>query len=108
MFVNGALFCVAVPPEFKKRPHNLSAHTNADVQFECEVYGIPRPAVQWRKNGDVVIPSDYFQILDNQNLRILGLVASDEGLYQCVAENEVGNIQSSAQLIVLESGKGGG
>ena len=94
-----------MPPEIKKRPHNLFAHVTADVQFQCQVYGIPKPTVQWRKNGDVVIPSDYFQLLDNQSLRILGLVASDAGLYQCMAENEVGNVQASAQLLVLESGK---
>ena len=94
-----------MPPEFKKRPRNLFAHVNADVHFECDVYGIPRPTVQWRKNGDIVIPSDYFQIMDNQNLRILGLVNSDDGLYQCTAENEVGNTQASAQLVILQTGE---
>jgi len=39
------------------------------------------------------------------NLRILGLVKSDEGFYQCIAENEAGNAQASAQLIIPEPGK---
>ena len=86
-------------------PLSLAAHVTADVQFECKVTGEPGPSVTWRKNGDLVVPSDYFQILENNNLRILGLVASDAGLYQCLAENEVGNVQASAQLVVLESGK---
>lgn len=30
---------------------------------------------------------------------------SDEGFYQCVAENEAGNAQTSAQLIVPKPGK---
>lgn len=38
------------------------------------------------------------------NLQVLGLVKSDEGFYQCLAENEAGNIQSSAQLIILDHG----
>ena len=36
------------------------------------------------------------------NLQVLGLVKSDEGFYQCLAENDAGNIQASAQLIIRE------
>lgn len=42
---------------------------------------------------------------EGSNLRILGVVKSDEGFYQCVAENEAGNTQTSAQLIVPKPGK---
>ena len=42
---------------------------------------------------------------DGSNLQILGLVKSDEGFYQCVAENEAGNAQAMAQLILREPGK---
>lgn len=41
------------------------------------------------------------------NLQVLGLVKSDEGFYQCIAENDVGNAQAGAQLIILEHGKRG-
>uniref|UniRef100_A0A8C0GNT6 DCC netrin 1 receptor n=1 Tax=Chelonoidis abingdonii TaxID=106734 RepID=A0A8C0GNT6_CHEAB len=73
-----------------------------DIEFECAVSGKPVPTVDWIKNGEVVIPSDYFQIVGGSNLRILGLVKSDEGFYQCVAENDAGNAQTSAQLIIPE------
>lgn len=39
-----------------------------------------------------------------QNLQVQGLMKTDEGFYQCLAENEVGNIQASAQLIILDQG----
>ena len=81
------------------------ARETADVEFECEVYGQPDPTIQWLKNGDVVISSDYFQIIDGRNLKILGLVKSDSGFYQCIAANDVGNVQASAQLIIFEKGK---
>lgn len=42
---------------------------------------------------------------NQHDLQVLGLVKSDEGFYQCVAENEVGNTQASAQLIILDLGK---
>ncbi|XP_067871747.1 neogenin 1a isoform X3 [Heterodontus francisci] len=93
---------VQAPPRFLKRPVNIYAHESMDIVFECEVTGNPMPTVKWIKNGDMVIPSDYFKIVNERNLQVLGLVKSDEGLYQCVAENDVGNERASAQLIILE------
>ncbi|OPJ70008.1 hypothetical protein AV530_019268 [Patagioenas fasciata monilis] len=93
---------VQVPPEFLKRPANIYAHESMDIMFECEVTGKPTPTVKWVKNGDMVIPSDYFKIVKEHNLQVLGLVKSDEGFYQCIAENDVGNAQAGAQLIILD------
>ncbi|XP_059372536.1 neogenin-like isoform X3 [Carassius carassius] len=89
-------------PQFLKKPANIYAHEATDVTFECEVTGSPAPTIKWVKNGDAVIPSDYFKITKEQNLLVLGLVKSDEGFYQCLAENDAGNVQSSAQLIILD------
>ncbi|KAM9312597.1 neogenin [Gastrophryne carolinensis] len=95
---------VQVPPVFHVKPSNTHAHESMDIVFECEVSGKPTPTVKWVKNGDMVIPSDYFKIVDDHDLQVLGLVRSDEGFYQCIAENEVGNVQAAAQLIILEPG----
>uniref|UniRef100_A0AAQ6ADB6 Neogenin 1b n=1 Tax=Amphiprion ocellaris TaxID=80972 RepID=A0AAQ6ADB6_AMPOC len=102
-----AQLTIQVPPQFVKRPANIYAHESMDIVFECEVSGSPAPTVKWVKNGDAVIPSDYFKIIKEHNLQVLGLVKSDEGFYQCLAENDAGNIQSSAQLIILDHGSGG-
>lgn len=51
------------PPEFLKKPSNIYAHESMDIIFECDVAGKPTPTVKWVKNGDVVIPSDYFKIV---------------------------------------------
>ncbi|XP_073918170.1 neogenin isoform X11 [Castor canadensis] len=93
---------VQAQPEFLKRPASIYAHESMDIIFECEVTGKPTPTVKWVKNGDMVIPSDYFKIVKEHNLQVLGLVKSDEGFYQCIAENDVGNVQAGAQLIILE------
>ncbi|XP_034431652.1 neogenin 1a isoform X9 [Hippoglossus hippoglossus] len=102
-----AQLTMQVPPQFIKRPANIYAHESMDIVFECEVSGSPAPTVKWVKNGDAVIPSDYFKIVKEHNLQVLGLVKSDEGFYQCLAENDAGNIQSSAQLVILDHGSGG-
>ncbi|XP_075753677.1 neogenin isoform X3 [Pelodiscus sinensis] len=93
---------VQAPPEFLKKPANIYARESMDIVFECEVTGKPTPTVKWVKNGDMVIPSDYFKIVKEHNLQVLGLVKSDEGFYQCIAENDIGNAQAGAQLIILE------
>ncbi|XP_075064420.1 neogenin isoform X4 [Mixophyes fleayi] len=95
---------IQVPPVFHVKPSNTHAHESMDIVFECEVTGKPTPTVKWVKNGDMVIPSDYFKIVEDHDLQVLGLVYSDEGFYQCIAENEVGNVQAAAQLIILEPG----
>ncbi|XP_040929162.1 netrin receptor DCC isoform X3 [Betta splendens] len=93
---------VLVPPQFLNYPTNMYAYESTDIELECAVTGNPPPTVRWIKNGEEVIPSDYFQIVDGSNLQILGLVKSDEGFYQCVAENLAGSSQAMAQLFLRE------
>ncbi|NP_001164709.1 neogenin [Saccoglossus kowalevskii] len=93
---------VQVTPRYEKEPTSLFAEVNSDINFECKVYGVPFPTIEWIKNGDTITPSDYFKIVEGTNLKILGLVKSDEGLYQCKASNDIGNIQTSAQLIIVD------
>uniref|UniRef100_A0A672L932 Neogenin-like n=1 Tax=Sinocyclocheilus grahami TaxID=75366 RepID=A0A672L932_SINGR len=105
--VNGSIgaqtvLALKASPQFLKKPANIYAHEATDITFECEVTGSPAPTIKWVKNGDAVIPSDYFKIIKEQNLLVLGLVKSDEGFYQCLAENDDDNVQSSAQLIILD------
>lgn len=56
-------FYFKAQPEFLKQPTNIYAHESMDIVFECEVTGKPTPTVKWVKNGDMVIPSDYFKIV---------------------------------------------
>ncbi|CAN7980888.1 unnamed protein product, partial [Ixodes pacificus] len=95
---------IQVPPRFRKKPKNKFAYEKEDVEFECEVYGKPEPSVQWFRNGEAIIQSEYFQIVNGNSLRILGLVDSDRGMYQCFGSNPAGNVQTSAQLVVLDPG----
>ncbi|XP_042907153.1 neogenin isoform X2 [Parasteatoda tepidariorum] len=94
---------VIVPPYFLTKPQNQAVYEKEDVTFKCSVYGRPLPIVRWFKDGDLIVPSEYFQIVNGYNLRILGAVKSDSGIYQCFATNSAGNIQSSAQLKVLSN-----
>ncbi|KAK6730933.1 hypothetical protein RB195_007418 [Necator americanus] len=90
---------VAVEPRLTVRPQSKVALETADVEFECLSTGSPSPTVSWFKNGETIIASDYF-VVEPTKLRILGLVKADQGVYQCIAENDAGSDQALAQLLV--------
>mgnify|MGYP001792812417 CR=1 FL=1 len=56
------------------------------------------------QDSDEIRGSPYFDITRGR-LRILGLMESDSGYFQCVADNSAGRISSTSQLIVVNEGK---
>lgn len=96
---------VQVPPRFLTKPMDKVEVIKKDVELECSVYGKPEPTIQWYKNGEMITLNEYYQLADVSNLKIMGLMTDDTGLFQCVASNPAGNVQASAFLKVVESGK---
>ncbi|CAL2029826.1 unnamed protein product [Caenorhabditis brenneri] len=91
---------VRAPPKITTRPATKVAVETADVEFECGTASArPEARVNWYKNGEAIIGSEYFVIEPNR-LRILGVVRADQAVYQCLAENDVGSEQANAQLLV--------
>ncbi|PAV60966.1 hypothetical protein WR25_04368 isoform B [Diploscapter pachys] len=86
-------------PKILARPVSKVALETADVELECQSSGVPTPTISWYKNGESIIASDYF-VVEANRLRILGLVKTDQGVYQCLVENEIGSEQAAAQLLV--------
>ena len=78
---------------------------NSDHEFICDVYASPLPTIYWLKNGVNVTATDYVQVVNSRTLRILGLLPSDAGMYQCMAvAGEIGSLQAAAQLVIEASG----
>lgn len=46
-----------------------------------------------------------FFIINSHNLKILGLISSDAGMFQCIGMNPAGSVQTSAFLEVVPAGE---
>ncbi|XP_030388310.1 neogenin isoform X2 [Scaptodrosophila lebanonensis] len=95
---------VQVPPKFIQSPKDKTAHEKEELELECAIRGKPKPAIKWLKNGDVITPNDYMQLVAGHNLRILGLLQSDAGMFQCVGTNPAGSVQAAARLRIVAPG----
>ncbi|XP_060521840.1 neogenin isoform X2 [Cylas formicarius] len=96
-----ALIVIQVPPRFLKRPQDKVEYSTKDIELECSVYGVPEPKISWFKNGELVKYSEYYKLVNGNNLKIMGLMSTDSGIFQCFATNPAGNIQAAASLKVL-------
>ncbi|XP_050537160.1 roundabout homolog 2 isoform X2 [Daktulosphaira vitifoliae] len=94
-----AKLTVNVKPFMISEPKDVTVLTGQTAEFECKVGGDPNPNIYWEREGSKM-PFGRAQILDNKSLRIINVMAHDEGLYVCNAENDVGTEKVKATLTV--------
>jgi len=105
MHIVGFVRNLLVGPKLRQRPRNVRARMNSDHEFVCDVYASPPPTIYWLKNGVNLTLTDYVRVVNSRTLRILGLLMSDAGVYQCMADaGQLGSLQASAQLVVQPAG----
>nr|XP_006979852.2 cell adhesion molecule-related/down-regulated by oncogenes isoform X3 [Peromyscus maniculatus bairdii] len=69
----------------------------ATVHFTCDVHGNPAPNRTWFHNAQPIHPSSR-HLTEGNGLKITGVTMEDAGLYQCVADNGIGFMQSTGRL----------
>ncbi|KAM7138044.1 cell adhesion molecule-related/down-regulated by oncogenes isoform 1-T1 [Macrochelys suwanniensis] len=74
------------------------------IHFSCDIHGNPAPNLTWFHNAAPIHLSSRHLVTGNR-LRIRGIAKEDSGLYQCVANNGIGFMQSTGRLQV-QTGKG--
>ncbi|XP_035794752.1 netrin receptor DCC-like isoform X1 [Anopheles albimanus] len=95
---------VQVPPKFILSPDDKAAYEKEELELACAIHGKPTPIIQWLKNGDLITPNEYMQIVGGHNLKIFGLIGSDAGMFQCIGTNPAGSVQAAARLEIIEPG----
>ncbi|XP_075398640.1 brother of CDO isoform X2 [Tenrec ecaudatus] len=85
------------PPEVTVELSQLVVPWGQSAKLTCEVRGNPPPSVLWLRNAVPLIPSQRLR-LSRRALRMVSVGPEDEGVYQCMAENEVGSAHAVVQL----------
>lgn len=83
-------------------PEN-SQKTGESLLMECIFNGLPKPEINWYKDGSVIEKDDArikFRN-DNQQLYIQFVKIEDEGVYRCSAKNRLGEEYAESTLKIM-------
>ncbi|KAJ6661403.1 hypothetical protein lerEdw1_015032 [Lerista edwardsae] len=101
-----------VPPEFIIPLSEMTCEIGETVILKCKVCGRPKASVTWKGPDHNTLSSDsHYSIsysdLGEASLKIFGATTEDDGIYTCIAANDMGSVSSSASLRVLGPGSDG-
>lgn len=93
---------------FIKEPRDVTVMRRDSVILDCQAHGESPIDVRWLKNGVSVVESERVYLLSNGSLYISEVESrrgdkSDEGLYQCLAQNKYGAILSQKARLTIAS-----
>ncbi|EPY86360.1 triple functional domain protein [Camelus ferus] len=101
-----------VPPEFVIPLSEVTCETGETVVLRCRVCGRPKASITWKgPEHSTLNNDDHYSIsysdLGEAALKIVGVTTEDDGIYTCIAVNDMGSASSSASLRVLGPGSDG-
>lgn len=66
------------PPRMTYEPHDMEAEPGAIIEVPCRVEGVPKPVIQWKKDGTAV-EGDRVRISRGGSLYLYNVTAADTG-----------------------------
>ncbi|XP_069801575.1 brother of CDO isoform X2 [Dendropsophus ebraccatus] len=91
------------PPEVNMESSQQIVAWGQTAKFTCNVKGNPQPSVVWLRNTVPLLPSSRHRI-SKRILKVNTVGPEDDGIYQCVVENEVGSAQALTFLMTVRPG----
>ncbi|XP_040215726.1 hemicentin-1 isoform X1 [Rana temporaria] len=94
---------VNVPPSIKNEntTTELSFNVDSRVSLECDVWGIPHPAITWYTDGKRIQASTHISFIENgKYLHISEVKVTHSGKYKCYATNSAGHAEREYLLDV--------
>ncbi|XP_051512782.1 protogenin A-like [Myxocyprinus asiaticus] len=92
---------------FIKEPHDVTVMRRDTVILDCQVHGEAPIGIRWLKNRVTLTESERVYLLTNGSLFISEVESrkdkSDEGFYQCLAQNKYGSILSQRAHLTIAS-----
>ncbi|XP_073903349.1 hemicentin-1 isoform X3 [Castor canadensis] len=94
---------VYVPPSIAPGPSNVTVTVNVQTTLACEATGIPKPSINWRKNGhllNVDQNQNSYRLLSSGSLVIISPSVDDTASYECTVTNDAGEDKRTMHLTV--------
>lgn len=92
---------------FIKEPHDVTVMRRDAVILDCQAHGEAPIGIRWLKNAAALTESERVYLLTNGSLFISEVESrkdkSDEGFYQCLAQNKYGSILSQRARLTIAS-----
>ncbi|XP_072755043.1 protein Obscurin isoform X6 [Anoplolepis gracilipes] len=94
-------------PTFLKELSRLQCSDREDIELKIRVTGIPRPTVEWLKDGEIVKEDERHQVTSHvdgivdSTFSIKTFSAEDAGTVTCKATNVGGSTQTSCKLSMM-------
>ncbi|KAL0993946.1 hypothetical protein UPYG_G00115910 [Umbra pygmaea] len=91
------------PPKLKRMKNTLMVDEGSKLTVKCEATGKPSPTYKWFKDGNELKRSRMVRIKSSQKnsrVQIGRAKMEDSGNYTCVAENPLGNSNSTSAVHV--------
>ncbi|CAN8002026.1 unnamed protein product, partial [Ixodes hexagonus] len=90
-------------PHLMTAPSNTEADQGSTVEVFCVAEGHPTPMVSWRREGKAIGDTPRRKINRDGSLVVIGLRPEDEGQYECVVENEMGQLVTPFYILVRDT-----
>ena len=87
-------------PIAKQIGGSIKTLVGASFWLECNVGGIPRPKLTWKKDN-LPIHSNKRIKVSEKKMEVLGTIMSDTGWYSCIAANGAGTVTKSTFVQLL-------
>ncbi|KAK3600058.1 hypothetical protein CHS0354_025442, partial [Potamilus streckersoni] len=72
--------------------------SSESTSFECSVTGHPIMSIDWYKDGRPLVADHRVTIRSQTVLIISNVTRFDQGMYQCIVQNEMVDEQAAGQL----------
>nr|XP_039251834.1 inactive tyrosine-protein kinase 7-like [Styela clava] len=95
------IFRIRSAPILKSELVSRTEKEGDDVTLRCHVDSVPEPFYTWYQNSTLLKSDPHYSMTDNE-LKINGIMMKDAANYQCLAQNALGHVSSTAFIHVEE------
>lgn len=90
-------------PGVRTEMKDVTTKLGEAAQLSCQIVGRPLPDIKWYRFGKELIQSQKYKMSSDGRTHTLTVMTEeqeDEGVYTCMATNEVGEVETSSKLLL--------